>query len=638
MLSCSGMGQQYPFFLSHKLDNNPKVSKETAENVLYYYTKYLLAVEYEIDPAEDLFYKYRTEHYRVKLLTHASIEEFNKVYIPTEGVYDLLQLQARIIRKGKVIDVAPKLEEYKGDEEADRHYYFPISGLELGDEVEILYSLKMEPSFDGDQFHLQGEIPIYNLDFMFIAPNDSYFDFICHNGLKRPVKLDTILQRNHWLIHMDTVEAFDTEHFVEYNNAIMKVDVSLAGEGRPGDRNYSPFDKYMEYYNALYNRKYKKKDLKLVSTLAKEIGVLEGSMEDKVRKIEGFMKNEFVVEPVNYEREIEDLIASRKGNGFAALRLYLLLFEVCDIDYEYGFTSDRYDTYFSPEIESAYFLQNYFIYFPRINQYMAPLDYSSRLGFMDYKWVPNYGFFIHMDEDPERQSMGSVRLIPSTTANQNNDSLIIHITVNDEMDDVSVQIERHLKGYDAGEHQAYYHLYNFGRKESVHNELLNFMKDRSEFRMTEIKNMSESDAFTSPLIIKGDVTQLNTPLLEKAGSKTIFKLGSLFGEYLDVNELRKKERDFVFANPFTTSTTIIIDFPQDIKVTNSSDIPTSKDFSSHADITISSEFEVKGSRITYRKHEVYNKHRYPVAEKEQVLEAFGFYNELSRLALIVENK
>src|SRR5690606_20869255 len=122
------------------------------DDVLYYYNKYLLSIEYEYDSNYGRHYKYKTHHYRIKLNSHVSIEQFNKVYIPMEDVVNLKELKARVIKPSGVVDLKPKVEEFYSSEESEQYYYFPVSGLELGDELEILYTLKMTPAADGDQF------------------------------------------------------------------------------------------------------------------------------------------------------------------------------------------------------------------------------------------------------------------------------------------------------------------------------------------------------------------------------------------------------------------------------------------------------------------------------------------------------
>jgi len=159
--------QKFPFFDNYKWEKNPVQNNAQKSNSLYYYTKYTLAIEYEYDDYYGRYYKYKTENYRVKLNSHVAIEEFNKMYISMEDVVSLKTLKVRVIKPNEVVELKPEVEEFYSDDASEQYYYFPVQGIELGDEIEILYTLKMESAVDGDQFYFQGEMPIYNFDFYF---------------------------------------------------------------------------------------------------------------------------------------------------------------------------------------------------------------------------------------------------------------------------------------------------------------------------------------------------------------------------------------------------------------------------------------------------------------------------------------
>ena len=143
--------------------------------------------------------------------------------------------------------------------------------------------------------------------------------------------------------------------------------------------------------------------------------------------------------------------------------------------------SDRYDTQFSEEIESDYFLQEYFIYFPEAKTYLAPLDFYARVGYMDYDWVPNKGLYLQPKQYPVRKVEHSVKPIGGTTAEENRDSTVIIINVDQNLVDTEIFIERHISGYDAGEHQVIYDLYTESKKKKVHDDLLDVFGDQKTF-------------------------------------------------------------------------------------------------------------------------------------------------------------
>ena len=638
LFSVLSQAQLYPFYDNYKWEKTPELIDRGTKDALYYYNKFMLSVEYEYDPTYGKFYKYKTHHYRVKLNSDIAIEEFNKVYISMEDVVNLKSLKARVIKPSGVVDLKPKVEEFYSDEESEQYYYFPISGLELGDELEILYVLKMESKVDGDQFYFQGEQPIYDFDFYFISPNDAYFSFLSHNGLPKPELVDTILQRHQWVSHLDTIPGFKAEYFSEYNNVTMKLDVSLRGFDKPSDKSYSPYDNFALSLNAVFNVACKGKDLKSIQALSLRLGIgPKNSTEENIRKIETYVKNDIVINSnIPMTATISEMIATGRAGSIGALIIYMALFKENDIKFEYGRTSDRYDTHFSEEIESMHFMQSYIFYFPDIDNYMAPLDFNTRLGYISNNYVPNNAYMVSMKQYPLPETKGKVKAIPSTTARQNIDSTILRIRFDDSFQNPLIEIERHLSGYEGGKYQTYYYLYNDSRRDEKHQELLDVLFDYSHFKMTEIYNVEPESAFVKPLIIKGIVTELNVPLLEIAGSKMIFKLGDLFGEHADVSELLKKKTDFVFNNPFVSCTRIEVVFPEGTKITDPQNIPQSDDLCPHDGILVHSNLKIDGHKFTYVQGEVFESNRYSIDDRQVMIDVFEFWNSLQKLNLIIE--
>lgn len=629
--------QQFPFYKNYSLEKSPKPIERTSNDLIYYYNKYLLTIEYEYDPYYQGFFKYHTEHYRVKLSTDAAIEEFNKVYIDMEDVNSIVKVEARVIKPKEVLDVDIKMEEYFNEDEDEKYKYFAVKGLERGDELEIFYVLKKSAQLNGDQFYFQGEVPVYNFDFRFIIPNDAYFNFLSHNGLPQPVRVDTILQRHQYDIHMDTIPAFKMEYFSEFTNVTMKLDASLKDVDGGFSSDYSPYKAFVDYANETYNVTYTGKNQKSLRGLNESLGVKSSNKQiDNVRLIENYMKNVFLTGYGANGMTVAEMIKSGKGSVVGALKLFMGLFQEANIPFEYGLTSDRYDTFFNPDIESEYFLQKYFFYFPDIDAYLAPLDYRSRLGFMSYDWVPNYALFLKSKKGTRPKTEYKVKPVKATSCYDNVDSTIIVINVNPDFTDAKINIERHLSGYKGGEYQVYYYLYADAKRKSTHDKLLDVFKDNSSYKMTSIENVDPEDAFITPLIIKGEVTSLYVPLFEKAGNKIIFRLGEIFGEYTDPKEVEKKKTDFVFANPFSRSIEIIVNFPKAVKISNLDKIPHTDKLTALEDLEISCNYKIESNKLYIKQKSVYRAQRYPISVKDQMLKVFHFHTEMSKTNLIIE--
>ena len=116
----------------------------------------------------------------------------------------------------------------------------------------------------------------------------------------------------------------------------------------------------------------------------------------------------------------------------------------------------------------------------------------------------------------------------------------------------------------------------------------------------------------------------------------IFKLGYLFGEYVEVREIEKKKTDFVFNNPFVSSTTIDVIFPEGSKISDPQNIPQSNDLCAHPGIVLHSKLTIDGNHVIYIQGESFDSNRYSFENMPDMLEVFKFWNSLHKMNLVVE--
>jgi len=638
LLPFVNQAQKFPFYENNKWEKKPTLINRHLDDPIYYYNQYDIAIEYIFDNTKGVYNKFETNHYRIFLNTDAAVEEFNKVYISLEDVHNVLNLKARLIKSDKIVDLELEIEEFYNEDDHEEYYYFPISGMEVGDELEVFYTLKMSQAMNGDQILMQSEYPMFNSSFYLITPKYFKFDFETYNGYPKPEKIDTILQVTQYYAHLDSIPAFKSEYFSEYYNSIYKIDASLYSIEDNGyfDR-YYPYEGTVSYLNKYYNQpikgSVKKKVLKQLIALGYDVNT---DKETKIRFIENYIKIN-----INFSSRFEDLgvletIKNKRSSVPGIIKLYKILYDVAEIEYNYGYTSDRYETYFSDEIESDYFLQNYIFYFPDVKKYLSPLDFSTRLGFVSTDLVPNNALLLEEVKTGIRKSDYKVEPIRANDYRKNYDSTIMHIKLADNLIDMDIDIEVYAQGYQVGELQAYYYLYSPDKKDEEVKDILNFMGDNSTYKVNDIKHINPEDAYVKPLIVKGEITHLYTHILEKANQKTIIKLGNIFGDGLELKEILDRKTDFTFGYAYHAIKTIIIDLPKGVKVSRLVDIQEFDQLVGLDGFSMSSKISVKDGKIVYVKSNAFKKQRYSVKEKEKMAKIFQFYNDIANMNIILE--
>ncbi len=631
--------QKFPFYKNFKWDENPTIIDRHIDDELYYYNQYDVAAEYIYDGTKGSFFKYEFFHYRVFLNKPASVDEFNKIYISLEDVHNVVNLKARLIKaNGDVVDIDPEIEDFFNQEEQEEYQYFPVSGIEVGDELEVMYTLKKDPQFNGDQEEMQGDIPIFNSNFYLICPKWMKFKFEALNGYPTPVRLDTIIHMREYYAHADTVPIYEQEYYSEYNNTIQKIDFTLY---KVKETNkfvaYSPYERVTKSANKAYNVEVKKGTQKKLIKQIESKGIkLTGSTEQIIRKIELYVKLNIKRSYRYDDNGVLETLKTKRTNVVGVIKLYKAIFEALGIDLKYGYISDRYDSHFSDNIESDYFLQTYFFYFPKIKKYMLPLNFQYRLGHLDPDLIPNNALFITEDKQ-YRTSEYDVKPVPYVDYTNNTDFKTIDITLDENLKDVTVTIERETKGYRASKLQAYYFLYSPIRKKDKLKDFLNPFS-LSTLKVTEVKNIKPEDAFVKPLILKGKFTHFNQHLFDYAGDKVIFKLGNIFGDFIELKEITDRVSDFVFQYAFHAKKTVVLHLPNNVKVSKLVEIPEFELLNDLDGVEISSTLKVDGNTITYVKEEKYKKQRISKSEKDKMAEVFQFYNNLANMNIILEKK
>jgi hypothetical protein len=631
--------QKFPFYKNFEWDKNPTIIDRHIEDELYYYNQYDIASEYIFDEIKGSFFKYEFFHYRVFLNKPASVDEFNKVYISLEDVHNILNLKARLIKtNGDIVNIEPEVEDFFNQEEQEEYQYFPISGIEVGDELEVMYTLKKNPQFNGDQEEMQGDIPIFNSNFYLICPKWMKFKFEALNGYPTPERLDTIIHMVEYYAHADTVPDYDQEYYSEYNNTIQKIEFALYKI--KSDKKYTAYSPYESVTNAInktFNIDYKNGTKKKLLKELKTRGInLSGKTEEMIKQVELFIKLNIKSSYKYEDQGVLETIKVKRTNVPGVIKLFKAIFEALEIKYQYGYISDRYDTHFSDQIESDYFLQNYFFYFPKVKKYMSPLSFVSRLGHLSADLIPNNALYITEDKT-YKTSEYDVKPVPYVDYTNNTDFKNIDIRLDKNLKDVTVTIERQTTGYKSAELQAYYFMYSPNRKEEKLKDFLNPFND-ARLEVNEVKNISPEDVFVKPLILKGTFTDFKFHLFDKADETLIFKLGNIFGDFIEIKEISERVSDYVFHYAFHNKKTITLHLPSNVKVSKIVDIPEFDNLNNLEGIEISSKIKVDGNTITYIKEEKYKKQRISKSEKDKMVEIFQFYNDLANMNIIIEKK
>lgn len=215
-----------PEYKSYHWDEAPHLHDLTADeekrNEVVIKDKRILEYAYN---EHDSLVMYITHHYIVRVNSDKSIEENNTVYIPLGDGVKVVDVQARAISKeGKITNLDPKnVKNVDNYENLGPFRIFAIDGIELGSEVEYLYTVKRPYRISGEEYvrrtalHKDLCVDIYSPTYLvFLAKS--------YNGFP-DVKVDSSkTTKRHIYAEGHDVEGFDHEEFSAEDGALMRLE------------------------------------------------------------------------------------------------------------------------------------------------------------------------------------------------------------------------------------------------------------------------------------------------------------------------------------------------------------------------------------------------------------------------------
>jgi hypothetical protein len=384
-----------------------------------------------------------------------------------------------------------------------------------------------------------------------------------------------------------------------------------------------------------------KKEIKALKRVSKDLKLQGMSESGKIRATENYIKRNITIsdtggdELTSLESILEKLVASQRG----VIKLYVSLFDMNDVNYRYGLTSDRSRVTMDPEFESYSFLENYVFYFPGVDKYMAPTEMLYRLGFIPFNWSNNYGLLIKNVKLGETiAGIGDVQFIEPLAYDASEDILNVNVDFGDGFDNLNLDIERTLSGYNATFIQPIFEIIPESETKIVVTELLNLSGKDVDLYNFKLKNAGLDSFYLKPLIIRG-TANTNSSFYDKAGDRYLFKIGELIGEQVEMYQ--EDERKLPVENEYNRNYVrhISFDIPDGFNISNLDDLNTNLSFqdqNGQDTMGFQSGYEVNGNTVTVSIYEFYKKLALPIDQFAAFREIINAAADFNKKVLVFE--
>jgi hypothetical protein len=553
-----------PFTLSAEEKNKPAIIM---------LDKRMVEIFFDTDGKKQEVNTYVTKHVIVRVNSDNAIEEYNKVYIPMYGVTEVMDLEARFISKeGKIITFDSKnVKDVENYNNYGPYKIFALEGVEIGGEVEYIYTVKRPlRTFGTESYRSSYDYREITLDI--IAPSHLKYDAKGYNGLTSPVENEDYSSKNVITLHINDIKGFEDEMYSADNASYPRVEYKLAYNiGASKKKRLNTWNDAADIYMKLICDA-TSSEKSLCKSLYAKIGVKENeSTEEKIRKIESYVKTNFTVRDDAsgdlYDR-ISGIVKVKLASEFGIMRLYQALFEIAGISNEIVITSDRFEKQFDGEFDSWTYLQHFLLYFPSTKKYIAPTSQFARYGFVTPGWAAQDGLFIRtVILGGETSALGTIKPIESTTWKDSQSGLYASLKFDLENRMAFVHTKHTYTGYAASFIQPYYNYLSVEDRRESMNELLKSGAGDAKPKNLFVRGYNSDDTlYYQPFSVEGDFST-NT-FIEYACGKYIFKVGEVIGSQVEMYQEHERRTDMVLAYPHGFHREIRFEIPEGFRASN----------------------------------------------------------------------
>jgi len=577
----------------------------------------------------------------VRVNTSEGIERYNKIVLPVLDTGAPVDVKARTISpRGEVKEVRTSDMKELKDENGDRGFrIFAVDGVEKGSEVEYFYTRERPFNHFGTEI-IQGETPERNVTVELISPEALTFEAKVYQG--PAVSVDTTLRGKRALrLTLKEVPGLKEEAFANVGAQRMRLEYKLAYIGSKGPvRQFTWADASKAIHENMTSLT--KGETKAVAKVLAAAKVpATAPLPQRIAAVERYVKLTYNLEE-SASANLERVVATRNAPEAGFTHLLMALYRTLGIDTELVVTSSRTTKPFDGDFDSWTYLDHFALYFPATKQYLAPGRPDYFYGMLPADWTDNAGLFIKTVKLGSIESaVGTVKQIPALPAEISNQDLDISVTFAPDMDNSTVALKQTLGGYSAAVIQPFWTMIPEAKRTEI---LQGFQKgivpDAVNFKQLEVRNVERGlSPLEKPFIVES--TFESAALLDKAGPRYLFKIGTLLGPQTELYQKEERQYDVENDTNHGYLRTIRFEVPAGYTVRNLKDL--NVDVKAGPDpakplFDFRSSYTQQGQTVVVTITENYRQLRWPKADFEAFRAVVNAAANFNKVVLVLDKK
>jgi len=640
-ISNQGHAQKYTSF-----DFNENPTTKVADSILkqedILNLNKFISVEYFYNEESQQTEQYTFSHNLIWINSDKAIKNNNKIYLSSGENSSYLYQKARVIKpNGQIVELKESdIKEGYYEENETTYQYYAIEGLEKGSFIETANYKKSSPNFYGSIIYFQSDIKRREQLFELICPSFLEFSFKSMN-YDSTIKYDSSYQDgNRWYMEIENTEPISDQPTIFKNNLQSGIIYKL---DRNTSNNLSDITSYGSASQNVFNNLHpeiSKKTKKELTSIYKDLKIKKlKTVTEKIKAIENYLKTTFQTIDNSYHElsKIEFILENKSANSTGITKIFIHLLELAEIGYEIVLTTDRSSIKFDPDFEAYLFLNNYLLYFPKPNFYLAPSEQFFRAPYVPALWTANYGLFIkEVSLGEVKTAVGKVKFIKPLPYDSSKDEMEINVDFSKELTQAEVSFKRSLTGYSAQFLQPFIHLLDEKELSDIDQTLVEMISEDMEAKKVKKVNIGKNDFGSKPFIYQ--FTTNEHAFIEKAGNDLIFKIGELIGSQVEMYLEEKRLYDVESDHNRYYKRTITFNVPDGYKIKNTEKLNYSYKYgkSGSEDLYFDSRIEKDGNQYQVRCIEFYAVIHYPKADFENYQKVINAAADFNKLVLVLE--